>query len=425
MSMRITILLFALAGVLGAQSEPCLSDAILDVSDAPGAGPEYPRPRVEATCEGDDLVVRSNGIPHYEFVQVTPNPLMEQQNEYRVPASPRKLDAPIPIGLLGSIGFAVNGIAIFGPNEGPVPVEEQFGDPIFNAIMDACMGHTANEYHYHAMVEKCLSDGVKEGEESPILGFAFDGFPIRGPWGCTDAECSEVVRHRSSWEKVREPHQDSWDAYAYVVKDGPEYLDACNGHSHGDGDYHYHVTETWPYILGCFAGEPTGGSRRVRGRPQVSQGPPRARPPGGGPPGGGRGPGAQGPRAGQGPGAGGPRGGRRPGQARPNPQEVRAAAEALGADEGTVAKALRVEPGSVKPTNLAASARSLGVEQGELIEALGRTEPPPRQRPNQAPPGEPECFFRCGQSEEDAVGCTLTGEHKVLCYRPCDDNKCG
>ena len=411
---RTCLLLILTALAAQAQSGPCLADAFLDVSDAPGAGPPYPRPRVEAACEGEHLVIRSNGIPHYEFVQVTPNPLVEQDHEYRLPVEPRMLEEPVPIPLLGGIGVAVNGIPMFGPNEGPVPVEEQFGDPVFNAIMDTCMGHTAGEYHYHAMVQRCLSTGVKDGDPSPILGFGYDGIPIRGPWGCADAECTEVLRHRSSWEKVREPHQDAWDAYDYVEKDGAEYLDACNGHSHTgqDDDYHYHITETWPYILGCFAGEPVPRGGRGRRPPAVSDagtGPRRAPNPGQ----------ARPPRAGR------PRGGPGPGPARPTESEVHAAATALEKDPATVAKALRVDEGSVKPVNLDASARSLGIDSGELIEALGRTQPPPRRRQNQAPPGEPECFFRCGQSEEDAVGCTLTPDHKVICFRPCDDNKCG
>ena len=409
---RAYLFLILAAATAQAQSGPCLADAFLDLSNAPGAGPEYPRPLVEASCEGEEMVVRSNGIPHYEFVQVTPNPLLERNTEYRLPTKPRMAEEPIPIPLLGGIGVAVNGIAIFGPNEGPVPAEEQFGDPVFNAIMDACMGHTALEYHYHAMVQRCLSTGVKDGEPSPILGFGYDGIPIRGPWGCVDGDCKEVVRHRSSWERVREPHQDSWDAYEYVQKDGPEYLDACNGHTGPDGDYHYHVTETWPYILGCFAGTPVPRGGRGRRPPAVSEAGPGPRtPPGPG--------GANRPRAGR------PRGGPPPVPERPSDSEVQAAATALDKDPGTVAKALRVEPGSVKPVNLDASARSLGVETGDLIEALGRTPSPPRRRQNQAPPGEPECFFRCGQSEEDAVGCTLTPDHKVICFRPCDDNKCG
>lgn len=398
--------------IAAAQSPPCLADAFLDVSNAPGPGPGFPQARVEANCDGDDLVVRSNAIPHYEFVQITPNPLKEQDQEFRIPAKPMLARQPTPIPLLGTIGIAVNGIAIFGPNEGPVPEEEQFGDPIFNAIMDTCMGHTAMEYHYHALVQKCLSEGVREGEASPILGFGLDGFPIRGPWGCADKECSEVIRYRSSWEKVRDPHQDSWDAYEYVEKDGAEYLDACNGHTGPEGDYHYHATETWPYILGCYAGTAVGPSNRGARPPAVSQTRPGAR----GQPQGAReraappGPARRGPRAGPG---------------RVTAEQVAAVAEELGKDEATVAKALRVEPGTIKPSNMAASARTLGVEQARLMEALGRQLRPRRPRQNQAPPGEPECFFRCGQSDEDAVGCTLTPDHKVLCFRPCDDNKCG
>ncbi len=379
-----------------AADTPCPASTFLDVSDSPGAGPDYPRPRVEATCEGDDLVVRSNGIPHYEFVQITPNPLLERNQEFRFPAAPQLAESPTPIPLLGSIGVAVNGIAIFGPNEGPEPEVEQFGDPVFNAILDVCMGHTALSYHYHAMVQACLSTGVKAGDPSPVLGFGFDGIPIRGPWGCADAECSSVIRYHSGWEQVREPHQDSWDAYRYAEKDGAEYLDQCNGHTGPDGDYHYHVTESWPYIMGCYSGTPVRQTRRRRARPQ----PPAVtsnRPP---PP-------------------------RRGDTGRPSPEHVASAARELGMDEQAVAVALRVEPGSLKPINLPATARALGLESDRLMEAMGWDAPPPRPRVNQAPPGEPECFFRCGQSDDDAVGCTLTADHEVRCYRPCDGNKCG
>lgn len=406
---RSLLMALALTAALPAQTEPCPADAILDLSAAPGPGTGYAEPRVEAACDGDQLVIRSNGIPHYEFVQVTPNPLLEQDYEFRLPATPRRAENPIPIPLLGSIGVAVNGVVIYGPNEGPVPVEEQFGDPIFNAIMDACMGHTALEYHYHALVQKCLDRDWTPGKPSPVLGFGFDGFPIMGPWGCADAECFDVIRYRSSWESRREPHQDAWDAYDFVPKTGAEYLDACNGHVGPSGDYHYHATESWPYVLGCYAGAPVGRPGRGRRGPRVSGSGPGPRPPAGGPQG------RPGRRGGPPP----------PGGARPDPSEVAAAASALSIDEVTVAKALRVDPGNLKPVNLSASARTLGIGPPELIEALGRRQPPRRQRRNQAPPGEPECFFRCGQSDEDAVGCTLTDEHKVLCFRPCDDNKCG
>ena len=49
-----------------------------------------------------------------------------------------------------------------------------------------------------------------------------------------------------------------WDNVEYVPSADPTVLDTCNGHTHDDKGYHYHVTETFPYILGCFVGTPVG-----------------------------------------------------------------------------------------------------------------------------------------------------------------------
>ena len=39
------------------------------------AGAVCPKPTLSAKCVGDKFVVESNDIPHYTFVQTTPNPL--------------------------------------------------------------------------------------------------------------------------------------------------------------------------------------------------------------------------------------------------------------------------------------------------------------------------------------------------------------
>lgn len=285
------------AAPLGA--EPCaVADSLLDVSEFSGPGGGYEQPRVAAECAGDVVVVRSNGVPHYEFVQVTPRPLAAQNHVFRIPKEPELAAEPTSIPLLGQAGFAVNGVAFFGPNEGPVPAVERFGDPIFNSIMDECLGHTAGEYHYHAFHQPCLTNGVKEGQRSPVLGYAFDGFAIRGPFGCADGDCSEVIRMRSSYVQVGDPSINAWDAYAYREQDGTEFLDRCNGHTDPAGDYHYHSTATFPYIIGCYAGTPMraqrGGARDAtqqrgrRGRRGARRATGGAR--GGGQRGGGRGP---------------------------------------------------------------------------------------------------------------------------------------
>ena len=382
---------------LAAQDSGCPTEAFLDVAHFPGAGDEYAKPWLEVECEQDTLVVRSNGIPHYEFVQITPNPLLETNREYRIPRSPKLADTPSPIPLLGTVGVAINGIPFFGPNEGGVPYPG-FGDPIYNSIMDACMGHTAREYHYHALVQACLAVGIKTGEPSPILAYALDGFPVYGPYGCADSDCSEVVKYKSSWRQLRDPETDAWDAFRYKSNDGAEYLDRCNGHSGQDqgGAYHYHVTESWPYILGCFAGTPSPDAGR-EAAPEVSGRGPRRGPP--------------------------------PADVPPSPEQVAAAAEQLGIRVEQLSEALRLSDGRIDPMNFAASARTLGMEHNALREALGlpaRRRGLPGPPPGPPPAGEePPCRIRCGTSDPNAVGCGLTPDYKVVCTRPCDNNKCG
>ena len=224
------------------------------------------------------------------------------------------------VALLGQVGIAVNGLPFYGPNEGPFP--DPFGDPVFNGIMDECAGHTGGnaDYHFHTLIESCLTDGdVDTTAPSGIIGFSFDGFPIYGPRGCLDEDCSEVVEFNSSYQnssiqadtigctnssvcdqsacddgecvtcgelmyegEVVTACADmdyAWDVNAYVAMDGDTFLDECNGRTQPDGSYAYHVTATFPYILGCYRGtvRDNGG-----GGPGDGGGPPGGGPPGGG-----------------------------------------------------------------------------------------------------------------------------------------------
>ena len=48
-----------------------------------------------------------------------------------------------------------------------MPADSAWGDPVYNGLMDACLGHTSQqEYHYHALLVKCLTEaglGMKGG----------------------------------------------------------------------------------------------------------------------------------------------------------------------------------------------------------------------------------------------------------------------
>ena len=248
----------------GGESDPVPTDAdcpqashFLDVSLFDGAGNGYPTPRLNAYCTAGTLVVESNGIPHYEFQQTTPNDLAAQEYSFVVPKDPQLATTKSEIPFLGTIGVAVNGIPFFGPNEA---ANLGFGDPVADGILDWCMGHTGagGTYHYHAALVECLTQNMDPEQPSPVVGYALDGFPIYGSYGCVDEGCSEVIQFQSSWVTTGEATA-AWDNNVYVEKTGNQYLDECNGRIGEDGTYRYHLTQTFPYVLGCYSGELESG----------------------------------------------------------------------------------------------------------------------------------------------------------------------
>jgi hypothetical protein len=248
----------------------------LDVGVAPGPGGAYARPTLSVSCGGGKLVVLSNGMPTYTFVSMTPNPLTAQNLRWEITLTPVRAAAVTAIPLLGSVGFAVNGLPIFGPNEAAQPAQQAWGDPIYNGITDGCRGHTAFMYHYHALVQKCLvpsglvatpwtNADPSAGAASPVLGYALDGFAIYGRYECADTTCAQVREMKSAYDLTGNPTTNAWSAYTFsAAHASAEYLDRCNGHVGPRGDYHYHETAGFPYVIGCYAGTPAADGMDMR-----------------------------------------------------------------------------------------------------------------------------------------------------------------
>jgi hypothetical protein len=246
----------------------CPSDVFLDVSQAPGAGAGYPAPSLSVSCTDTTMTVTTNDIPPYNFVQTTPNPLMAKTFTFTVPLHPVRAAMPTTlVNVLGNFGFTVVGGQFFGPIEGTMPANEIYGDPVYNGLLDDCGGHTGpdDSYHNHELLQKCLvSSGLvakpwmnpdpSPTTPSPILGFALDGFAVYGPYECTTSACTAVQTMQSSYQKTGNPTTYVWNAYTYVAPTDSAHLDECNGHVGPLGDYHYHATSGFPYIIGCYAG---------------------------------------------------------------------------------------------------------------------------------------------------------------------------
>ena len=176
--------------------------------------------RVEVT--DDYLIVHSNGLPDHttgDFPnRYNPNRIREQHYTFKIPRHPKVADRITRLPM-GPIGVAINGVPFYNPYN----AEGQ--DAAKNEVFDECCGHPdpMGRYHYH-IYPRCVHTSFKDerGEHSPLIGYAFDGFPIYGPNG----ENGKL----------------------------PTDLDECNGHSDPQRGYHYHVTSKFPYILGGYRG---------------------------------------------------------------------------------------------------------------------------------------------------------------------------
>ncbi len=178
------------------------------------------------------LIVESQGFPNHPTANFpnsgNPNTIRVQSFRFRYPLEP-KLSSAVTRVPMGPIGMALNGVVFFNPFEmGGMNAVEGYSE----VWLDSCCGHPEQRgvYHYHKY-PSCVKSPFKDSgqEHSPIIGFAFDGFPLYGPY-------------------------ESGKVLAKDLK-GKSVLDDCNGHSDSERGYHYHVTPgRFPYILGGYAG---------------------------------------------------------------------------------------------------------------------------------------------------------------------------
>ena len=195
------------------------------------------------------LIMESQGYPNHPTAifpnSGNPNTIRLQKFVFRLPLEPKLADKITRLPM-GPVGTALNGVVFFNPFEaGGMNAVEGYSE----VWLDSCCGHPAPDgvYHYHKYPSCVKSPFADDGKQhSPVIGFAFDGFPVYGPY----------------------------EAAGQMAKDlkGGDALDVCNGHHDEQRGYHYHVTPgRFPYILGGYAGvvEPSNspGLRRARTGP--------------------------------------------------------------------------------------------------------------------------------------------------------------
>lgn len=259
----------------------CREETFLDISDwLPDPNGSYSDPTLTVSCTASVMSVTSNSVPQYKIDWENPsrnsfaNTLVPTTTTYNIPRTPTYNATPKQATVVGGVGVAINGVQVSSPSASGGPL--QYADPAGTEVDgDLCMGHPnpSGKYHYHALMTSCLFPDADDGElmgdpctaPSPIIAWIADGYPMLGPCECLDAACTQVVEMRSSY--VLDGGDDDPDACAYQDytyqgnvgedTDGDKYLDECSGHVGPAGDYHYHITNEYPWTLRCYRGNPT------------------------------------------------------------------------------------------------------------------------------------------------------------------------
>lgn len=161
---------------------------------------------VEVSLDGAEAIVRTSSLPDYPATDFgnNPNPALAQDLEFRVPLAPSV--GPSEAGL-GHVGVAWNGVSMFNPSDA-----RDIGGCTGNAAylesdgVDAYGGHPTErgEYHYHTgdFLSHAAELGLSHepGTHSSLVGYAFDGVPIYGPYGFADPDAAgEVTELRSCY----------------------------------------------------------------------------------------------------------------------------------------------------------------------------------------------------------------------------------
>ena len=265
----------------------------------------------------------TQGIPSYvvgPYLDGNPNQAGNQNAIFKFPLNPVQNTGTAVSTPMGNIGVFINGVAMFNYSDGVSWKSSTgafaggplggAGDGVWNrdaivyekAGFDCSKGHPAGtNYHHHQnpsafdLDKNVISticnlydaDGlyaIDSTVHSPLIGFAYDGFPVYGAYGYKNTDgTGGIVRMKSSWTlrniTVRNtlytgasvtagpnvsttyPLGSFKEDYGYTAPIGPDYLDEHNGRfcktpEYPNGIYCYFATvdanwnSAYPYLVG-------------------------------------------------------------------------------------------------------------------------------------------------------------------------------
>jgi YHYH protein/Secretion system C-terminal sorting domain len=169
---------------------------------------------VQAVNYSDTYVyVQTEGIPSWIPIDYDwpNNPWFAQPMgfQFRIRQNPTPNVGPETKTGYGHIGLWINGCSIYNPKDAKHYNDSLtwfqnawFWEHLIAETFDPCIGHPNGSGEYHTHVSPaCLYDITDSTHASPLVGYAFDSYPIYGGYGYTDPldTTSSIKRLKSSY----------------------------------------------------------------------------------------------------------------------------------------------------------------------------------------------------------------------------------
>ena len=153
----------------------------------------------------NNVYISCTCIPGYSIGPWTGNPnVASNQNfVFKITRNPQQNTGTATAVGLGHIGVWSNGVSVFNVSDAMSYMNQGVWNR--NAYywegsgFDNCLGHPQQqgEYHHHVS-PTCLYDDTDSLNHSPIIGFAFDGFPIYGAYAFTNVNGTGAIKRMQS-----------------------------------------------------------------------------------------------------------------------------------------------------------------------------------------------------------------------------------
>ena len=228
-----------------------------------------------------DVYVSCTCIPGYDIGPWSQNPNQpaNQNFIFKISLNPQENTGNKTKAPMGHTGIWINGVSIFNAEDGMSYQNQGVWNQnalYFEGVsFDDCLGHPAPNGEYHLHVNPtCLYNDTENNIHSPIIGYAFDNFPIYGAYGYADINGGGgIKRMESSYQlrnitnRINGPSLNQHPLGAYIEDfeylSGIGDLDEYNGRycvtpEYPNGTYAYFVTidefldPVYPYTPGPY-----------------------------------------------------------------------------------------------------------------------------------------------------------------------------